>query len=95
MSNNGKIADILHLDRSIKPAWANPALYRSAVKLEGLIYFLGVQAAVAQQLPRKHEDRYFVPVARPRGRLQIDIDDINGDALRRRQRGEFAQHFLA
>ena len=49
---------------------------------EGLIYFLRVQAAVAEQLSGKHENRYFVPIARPRSGLQIDIDDINRDALR-------------
>ena len=62
---------------------------------EGLIYFFRVQAAVTQQLSRKHEHRNFVPVTRPRRRVKIDVDDIDGDALGRRQRAEFAQHFLA
>src|ERR1700732_3518999 len=49
MSNDGKIADILHLRRepalsiSREPrGWATPALYRSAVKAEGLIHLLRV-----------------------------------------------------
>jgi hypothetical protein len=47
MSNDGKIADILHLEwgfiqNGSLPAWANRALYRSAVIAEGLIYFFGV-----------------------------------------------------
>jgi hypothetical protein len=62
---------------------------------ERLIHFLRVQAAVAEQLSRKQEDRYFVPVARPRGRFLIDVDDIDGDALGARQKAKFAQHFLA
>jgi hypothetical protein len=65
------------------------------VKAEGLIHFLRVQSAVAQQLSGKHEDRYFVPVTRPSRGIGIDIDDIDGDALGRRQRGKLAQHFLA
>jgi hypothetical protein len=62
---------------------------------EGLIYFFRVQAAVAQQLSRKHQNRYFVPVARPRLWVQIDVDDIDGDALGARQTAKLAQHFLA
>jgi hypothetical protein len=48
---------------------------------EGLIHFFGVQAAVAEQLSGKHQDRYFVPIARPRRGVKIDVDDIDGDAL--------------
>jgi hypothetical protein len=62
---------------------------------EGLIYFFGVQAAVAQQFPRKQEHRNLVPVARPRLAVPIDVDDIDGDPLRRRQGLKLAQHFLA
>jgi hypothetical protein len=65
------------------------------MEAEGLIYFLRIQAAVAQQLSGKQEDRYFVPVARPGGRFLIDVDDIDGDALGARQSAKFAQHFLA
>ena len=65
------------------------------MKREGLIHFLRVQAAVAQQLSGKHEDRYFVPVTRPSRKVGIDVDDIDGDAPGRRQGGELAQHFLA
>ena len=57
--------------------WANQALYRSAVKSEGLIHFFGVQVSVAQQFARKHEDGNLVPIARPRVRLQIDVNDID------------------
>lgn len=73
---------IFFIYSGLKPAWANPALYRSAVKAEGLIHFLRLQAAVAQQLSGKHENRYFVPVACPGRRLKIDVDDVDGDALR-------------
>ena len=59
------------------------------------MYFLRVQAAVAQQFSRKHQDRYFVPVACPRGRLLIDVDDIDGDALGTGQSAKLAQHFFA
>jgi hypothetical protein len=62
---------------------------------ERLIHFLRVQAAMAQQLSRKQEDRYFVPVTCPRGRLLIDVHDIDGDALGARQNAKLAQHFLA
>ncbi len=65
------------------------------MKAEGLIYFFRVQAAVAQQLAGKHQDRYFVPVARPRSRVLIDVDNIDGDPLGARQGGQFAEHFLA
>jgi hypothetical protein len=41
MSDNGKIADILHLRREAL-AWANQALYRSAMMSEGLIHFFRV-----------------------------------------------------
>jgi hypothetical protein len=75
--------------------WANQALYRSAVKAEGLIHFFGVQASVAQQFARKHEDGNLVPVARPRVGLPIDVDDIDGYPFSRRQSLKLAQHFLA
>ena len=65
------------------------------MEAEGLIYFLRIQAAVAQQLSGKHEDRYFVPVTRPSRKVGIDVDDIDGDALGARQLAKFAQHFLA
>jgi hypothetical protein len=48
---------------------------------EGLIHFFGVQVAVTQHLTGKQEDRYFVPVARPRLRVRIHIHDIDGDPL--------------
>ena len=41
-----------------------------------------VQAAVANQFAAQQQHRNFVPIARPRGGLQIDIDNINRDALR-------------
>src|SRR5258707_9854275 len=75
--------------------WANPALYRSAVKAEGLIYFFAVQAAVAQYFSRKQEDRNLVAVARPRLEVPVNVDDIDGDPLRRRQSLQLAQHLLA
>ena len=62
---------------------------------EGLIHFFRIQAAVAQQFSRENEHRNLVPVARPRLWLQIDVDDIDGDSLRRRQSLKLAQHFLA
>jgi len=65
------------------------------MKAEGLIHFFRVQAAVAQQLARKQEDRDFVAVTRPRHRIKIDVDDIDGDALGTIQSGKLTQHFLA
>jgi len=62
---------------------------------EGLIYFLRVQAAVAEQFSGKQEHRYLVPEARPCRRFLIDVDDIDRDALGARQLAKFAQHFLA
>jgi len=62
---------------------------------EGLIHFFAVQAAVAQYFSRKQEDRNLVTVARPRLWVLIDVDDIDGDPFRRRQRLKLAQHFLA
>jgi hypothetical protein len=50
------------------------------VQTEGLIYLFAVEAAVAQQFSSKHEHRNFVPVARPRRRLKIHVDDIDGNA---------------
>ena len=75
--------------------WANQALYRSAVKSEGLIHFFGVQVSVAQQFARKHEDGNLVPEARPRLGVKINVDDIDGDPFRRRQSLKLAQHLLA
>src|SRR5258708_13159125 len=74
--------------------WANPALYRSAVKAEGLIYFFAVQAAVAQYFSRKQEDRNLVAVARPRLELPANVDDIDGDPFCRRQSLQLAHHLL-
>jgi hypothetical protein len=65
------------------------------MEAEGLIYFLRVQAAVAEQFSGKQEHRYLVPVARPCRRFLIDVDDIDGDPLGARQLAKFAQHFLA
>jgi hypothetical protein len=62
---------------------------------EGLIHFFRIQAAVAQQFTRKNEHRNLVPVARPRLKLLIDVDDIDGNSLRRGQSLQLAQHFLA
>ncbi len=62
---------------------------------EGLIDFFRIQAAVAEQFSCKNEHRNLVPVARPHLRVQIDVDDIDGDSLRRRQSLKLAQHFFA
>ena len=65
------------------------------MEAEGLIYFLRVQAAVAEQFSGEQEHRYLVPEARPCRRFLIDVDDIDGDALGARQLAKFAQHLLA
>jgi len=65
------------------------------VKAEGLIYFLRIQPAMANQLTRQEQDGDFVAVTCPRGWFKIDIDDINGCAARRAHAGKLAQHFLA
>jgi hypothetical protein len=62
---------------------------------EGLIHLFGIQAPVTQQFSRQQKYGNFVSIARPSGRLEIDIDDIDGYALGARQRREIAQHFLA
>jgi hypothetical protein len=65
------------------------------MKAEGLIYLFRVQAAVANQFSREQQYGDFVPVARPRGGLKIDIDDIDRYAARCRQGSQLAQHLLA
>src|SRR5260370_194103 len=60
VSNDGKIADILHRRRG--PAGANPALYRPAVKADALIDFFRVQPAVAEDFPREHQHGNLVTV---------------------------------
>ena len=62
---------------------------------EGLIHFFRIQAAMAEQFPCKYQYRNLVSVARPRLRIQIDVDDIDGDSLRRRQSMKLAQHLFA
>jgi len=62
---------------------------------DGLIHLFGIQASVTQQFSRQQQYGNFVPIARPRGGLEIDIDDIDGYAPSGRQRRKVAQHFLA
>jgi hypothetical protein len=65
--------------------WTNLGLYRSTHERECLMYLLDVQMPVADQLPAEQQDRYFVPVARARGRIAIHVEHIDGMRPRRRQ----------
>jgi hypothetical protein len=65
------------------------------MKPEGLIHFLRIQTAVAQQLSGKQQNRYFVAETHPRGGIKVNIDNIYRHTTRRRQRGKLAQHLLA
>jgi hypothetical protein len=75
--------------------WANRALYRSAVMREGLIHLLRVQPAMTNQFSREKQYGDLVTVARPRSRVEIDVDHVNGYPTRRRQGSKLAQHLLA
>ena len=88
-------AGSLPLSMPREPAWANPALYRSAVMREGLIHLLWVQPAMTHQFAREKQHGDFVAVARLHGGVEINVDHFNGYPTRRRQGSELAQHLLA
>ncbi len=62
---------------------------------ESLMYLFGVQTPVTHQFPREKQHRNFVPEARARLRIGVDIGHIDREGLRGRQGREFQQHFLA
>jgi hypothetical protein len=74
---------------------ANPALYRAAMKADGLIHFFRVQTAVAEDFSRDYQHGDLVAVPGLRGRLAIDVNHIDGNALGGRQCRKFLEHFLA
>jgi len=59
------------------------------------MYFFGVQAAVTHQFSGKQQHRNLVAIAHSCGRVGIDVDYVDAKGPRRRQRGEFGQHFFA
>src|SRR5271163_3507678 len=77
------------------PPWANPALYRSAMKTEGLIHLFRIQPAVTNPFSGKKQYGDLVSVARPSCRFLVHVDDINRYALRGGHAVELAQHLLA
>ena len=62
---------------------------------ERLIHLFGVQMPVADQFPGEQQHRDLVPVTGTRGYVGIHVDDVHRHTCRRRQRGEFGEHFLA
>jgi hypothetical protein len=63
------------------PAGANPAVYRAAMKPDGLIHFFGVQAAVAEDFSREYQHGDLVAVPGSRVRQAIDVDHVDRNAL--------------
>lgn len=76
-------------------AWTNLRLYRSAMVIEGLMYFVGVQVPVAYQFSGEKQHRNLMAVAHFRRAVRIDVENIDAIAGGCRQRGKFAQHLLA
>jgi len=50
---------------------------------------------MTNQFFREEQYRDLVTVTRPSGGLKINVDNINGYSLHRRQGSQVAQHFLA
>src|SRR5271170_4569745 len=91
MSNNGKVADILH--QGLK-AWTNRRLYRSTAVCERLMHLLDVQAPVTNQFSGEHQYRNLVSEAHACGRVGVDIDHLERIAAYCGDRGEFDQQLL-
>ena len=62
---------------------------------ERLMHFIDIQAAVADELTGEQQHGNLVSEARERPWVAVDIDHIEGEALRFGQRGELGQEFLA
>ncbi len=62
---------------------------------ECLMYLLGVQMTVTDQLARKQQHRNLVAIAHLCPRIGIDFDDVHGKSSRRRQGSKFGEHFFA
>jgi hypothetical protein len=59
------------------------------------MHLFSVQMPMADQFPGEQQYRDLVSVAGTRGAVGIHVDDVHRHARRRRQRGEFDEHFLA
>src|SRR5476651_620852 len=59
------------------------------------MHLFGVQMPMADQLPGEQQYRDLVSVTGTRGTVGIHVDEVHRHARRRRQRGEFHDHFLA
>jgi hypothetical protein len=62
---------------------------------EGLIYFRRVQASPAHQLSCQQQHRNFVTVAHGGGGIAVDIDHLDVELARRRERQQLFQQLLA
>ena len=59
------------------------------------MYFLGVEAPVTHQFSREQQHRNLVAIANFRGVVDVDVNHVDREGMRRRQCGEFLQHLLA
>ncbi len=59
------------------------------------MHFFGVQASMTDQFSLEQQNWDLVAVTMLRGGLPIDIDHVDGDPVRCRQRGQFGEHLLA
>ena len=59
------------------------------------MYFLGVQMPVTHQFPGEKQHGNLVAIARRCRRVGIDVEHIDLEGARLRQRGKVAQHLLA
>jgi hypothetical protein len=59
------------------------------------MHLFSVQMPMADQFPGEQQYRDLVSVAGTRGAVGIHVDYVHRHARRRRQRGEFDEHFLA
>ena len=62
---------------------------------DGLMYFFGVQVAVAHQFSAEKQHGNLVAVAHFRRVVGIDVEYIDAEGARGGQSGELAQHLLA
>lgn len=59
------------------------------------MHFFGVQASMTDQFSLEQQNWDLVAVTMLSGGIPIDIDHVDGDPMRGRQRGQFGEHLLA
>ena len=59
------------------------------------MHFFGVQASMTDQFSLEQQNRDLVAIAPFGVELPVDIDHVDGNPMRCRQRSQFSEHLLA